>query len=203
MCPTRSSLIFVLNPSPSNTLYSRLRALPNRLTGHFLTLCVTFVLIPINVWADDYDDVANLVRNGRQTEALQRIEQVTATRPRDPQMRFFRGMIEREMGQTSKSLATFLALTQDYPELPEPHNNLAVIYAAQNELDKALASLQSALRNNPNYATAHENLGDVYVRLAAAAYRNAQQFGPANPVLALKIANLTSNLTAPAQGTQK
>lgn len=150
-----------------------------------------------SVWADDYDDVANLMRNGRPTEALQRINQVMATRPRDPQMRFFKGMIERESGQTSQALETFLTLTQDYPELPEPHNNLAVIYAVQNELDKARASLENALRNNPNYAIAHENLGDLYLRLAAMAYQNAQKLGPGGPALNLKI----TNLTALAQGT--
>lgn len=176
-----------------------------------MALWVVGLLGHANVWADDYDDVANLVRNGRPTEALQRIDQVMATRPRDPQMRFFKGMIEREMGQTTQAMATFLALTQDYPELPEPHNNLAVIYAAQNELDKALASLQNALRNNPNYATAHENLGDVYLRLAAAAYRSAQQFGAGSPALTQKMTNLIANPmtnpitnpNSPAQGTPK
>lgn len=156
-----------------------------------------------SVWADDYDDVATLMRNGRASEALQRIDQVMATRPRDPQMRFFKGMIEREAGQTSQALATFLALTQDYPELPEPHNNLAVIYAAQNELGKARASLENALRNNPNYAIAHENLGDLYVRLAAAAYQSALKLGQPSPALNLKITHLAAFAQSTTPGTSR
>ena len=194
-------------PSPINRLLESPSAVWSALLGSLpmwaLALGVATLLGHANARADDYDDVATLVRNGRQTEALQRIEQVMATRPRDPQMRFFKGMIEREMGQTSQALATFLALTQDYPELPEPHNNLAVIYAAQNELAKARASLENALRNNPNYATAHENLGDVYARLAAASYLSAQQFGAESPALTQKMTHLITNLAAPAQGTPK
>jgi tetratricopeptide (TPR) repeat protein len=142
-------------------------------------------------WADDYEDVAQLMRNGRGADAMARIQQFLLTRPRDPQMRFSKGLIERDSGKSAEAIATFLALTQDYPELPEAHNNLAVLYAAQNELDKARLALEAAVRNNPQFGIALENLGDVHLRLAAQAYDRARstdvtQSGPARKLQLLQ-----------------
>jgi tetratricopeptide (TPR) repeat protein len=39
----------------------------------------------------------------------------------------------------------FTKLTDDYPELPEPYNNLAVLYAAAGQYDKARAALEMAI----------------------------------------------------------
>ena len=118
------------------------------------------------------------MRSGQTTQALAKIEQQLITRPRDPQMRFFKGLIQRDTGKQTEAIATFTALTQEYPELPEPYNNLAVLYAAQNQFERALAALEMALKNNPQYAVAHENMGDVYARLAAQAYEKARQIDP-------------------------
>ena len=82
-------------------------------------------------------------------------------------MRFLRGVILTEQGKQAEAIAAFTQLTQDFPELPEPYNNLAALYAAQSQFDKARAALEMAIKLNPSYATAHENLGDVYARLAA------------------------------------
>lgn len=149
---------------------------------------VLLALLPVlPVLADDYDDVSALMRSGRMADATVLADKYLSNRPQDPQMRFLKGMIQRETGKQSEALATFLALAQEFPELPEPHNNLAVLYAANNEFDKARASLEMAVRTNPDYATAHENLGDVYARLAASAYARAQQLDGANAALAPKI----------------
>ena len=74
--------------------------------------------------------------------------------------------------------------------MPEPYNNLAVIYASQNELEKARAALDMALRNNPSYTIAHENLGDILTRLALQAYQRAQQWGGGSRNLSTKIETL-------------
>jgi tetratricopeptide (TPR) repeat protein len=89
------------------------------------------------------------------------------------------GTAQVAAGQTEEAIATFTLLTEDYPELPEPYNNLAVIYAGQNRLDQARNALEMAVRNNPNYAVAHENLGDIYTRLAQQSYTRSQ--GRATP----------------------
>ena len=117
-------------------------------------------------FADDYGDVTRLMRSGKLAEALLKADQYLAAKPRDPQMRFLKGVLQSEAGRKAEAIETFTGLTQEYPELPEPYNNLAVLYAGQSEFDKARAALESAIRTNPGYATAHENLGDIYAQLA-------------------------------------
>ncbi|MDP3699930.1 MAG: tetratricopeptide repeat protein [Hylemonella sp.] len=125
--------------------------------------------------ADDYSDVAQLLRDGKLVEAQSRVERHLAAKPRDPQMRLYKGVIQRESGRPAEAMATFTRLSEDHPELPEPYNNLAVIHAAQGQYDKARIALEKALRTHPSYATAHENLADVYARLASQAYSKALQ----------------------------
>ncbi len=125
--------------------------------------------------ADDYSDVAQLLREGKLAEAQTRVDRHLAAKPRDPQMRLFKGVIQRESGRPADAITTFTRLSEDHPELPEPYNNLAVIHAAQGQYDKARVALEKALRTNPSYATAHENLADVYARLASQAYSKALQ----------------------------
>ena len=118
----------------------------------------------------------------RPTEALAKADAYIAGKPRDPQMRFLRGVILTEQGKQAEAIAAFTQLTQDFPELPEPYNNLAVLYAAQSQFDKARAALEMAIKLNPDYATAHENLGDVYARLAGPVLRpRAATRQPATP----------------------
>jgi tetratricopeptide (TPR) repeat protein len=78
-------------------------------------------------------------------------------------------------------MATLQTLSQSFPELPEPHNNLAALLARQNRYAEALVSLQAAIRARPDYATALENLGDVYLALAIEAYQNANRAMPSQP----------------------
>ena len=162
---------------PSNALYKSLRWLV--LAG----ACVT-----LSAYADDYGDVSQLVRTSKFSEALARVDSYLANKPADPQMRFFKGVIQRNLGKTAEAITTFTQLTQDYPELPEPYNNLAVLYAAQGQYDKARTALEMAIRTNPSYATAHENLGDVYARLASQAYNKALQLDGNNAVVPPKLA---------------
>jgi len=149
--------------------------------------------------ADDYADVAQLVRNGKTSEAMAKVDQYLSAKPRDPQMRFLKGVIQRDTGKTSEAINTFTRLTEDYPELPEPYNNLAVLYAGQNQFDKARTALEMAIRTNPSYTTAHENLGDVYAKLASQAYGKALQLDANNPAVPPKLA-LIRELFNPASG---
>lgn len=138
--------------------------------------------------ADDYADVNQLLRQGKAAEALAKADAYIAGKPRDPQMRFLRGVILTEQGKTTDATTAFVQLTQDFPELPEPYNNLAALYAQQSKFDLARDALENAIRLNPNYATAHENLGDVYARLAAQSYAKAQQLASTNASAAPKLA---------------
>ena len=170
-----------------------------RLTGGILPAVLALVLLGASpARADDYDEVGALMRSGRMEDALRQADAYLTNRPRDPQMRFLKGMIQRDTAKLDEAMQSFKSLTEEFPELPEPHNNLAVLYAARNEIDKARASLEMAVRANANYATAHENLGDVYARLAANAYLRAQQLGGANNLLEPKIKSLQQIIGSPA-----
>jgi ketosteroid isomerase-like protein len=148
-------------------------------------------------WADEASDVTQLLRAGKSSEALARVDQALTAKPGDPRLRFLKGVVLTEMGKTADAINVFVKLTEDYPELPEPYNNLAVLYAAQNQYDKARAALEMAIRTNPSYATAHENLGDVYARLASQAYSKALQLDASNTAVQPKLA-LIRELFAPA-----
>lgn len=157
---------------------------------------------PAMAQADEYAEVNRLVRAGQLNEALGKVDQYLTAKPRDPQMRFLKGVIQTESGKPSDAIATFSKLTEDYPELPEPYNNLAVLYAGQSQFDKARAALEMAIRTNPSYATAHENLGDVYAKLASQAYSKALQLDAGNTGVAPKLSlirNLFSTQTTSAQ----
>ena len=166
-----------------------------------LTLSATLVIF--QAYADEYADVSQLVRGGKLSEALSKADQYLASKPRDPQMRFLKGVIQRDSGKTSDAIATFTRLTEDYPELPEPYNNLAVLYAGQSQFDKARTALEMAIRTNPSYATAHENLGDVYAKLASQAYNKALQLDAANPAVPPKLALIRELFTPTGAKNQR
>jgi Flp pilus assembly protein TadD len=153
--------------------------------------------LPLLAQADEYGDVNQLLRSGKHAEALAKADQYLAAKPRDPQMRFLKGVAQTEAGRTADAIATFTQMTADYPELPEPYNNLAVLYAGQSDFDKARIALESAVRANPSYAIAHENLGDVYAKLAAVSYSRAQQLDARNTTAPPKLALVRQLFTAP------
>ena len=185
--------------SASNNIF----ALASSITSAALkVMLVAVVLTAGTAYADDYADVNILVRAGRLAEALTKADQYLAAKPRDPQMRFIKGVIQTEAGKPADAIATFTQITQDYPELPEPYNNLAVLYAGQSQFDKARAALEMAIRTNPSYATAHENLGDVYAKLASQAYSKALQLDSGNTGVQPKLA-LIRTLFAPDAKGQK
>ena len=147
--------------------------------------------------ADEYAEVSQLVRGGKLAEAQIRADQYLVGQPRDPQMRFIKGVIQRDSGKSADAVATFTRLTEDYPELPEPYNNLAVLYAGQGQFDKARSALEMAIRTNPSYATAHENLGDIYAKLASQAYNKALQLDSGNQAVPPKLALIREIFSTP------
>ena len=150
-------------------------------------------------FADDYAPVSELLRNGQLADAMLKADQYLAKNPRDPQMRFLKGLIQQDSGQQAQAVDTYTRLTEEYPELPEPHNNVAVLYAAQGQYDRARLALEMATRTSPRYAVAHENLGDVYARLAGQAYGQALLLEPGNAALAPKLALIRQLFAASAQ----
>ena len=165
--------------NPSRTLMKQVRRTLPRLL-RLLALTALVGTGAAQAQANDYAEITQLLKAGKAAEALTKADQRLSATPRDPQLRFLKGVAQAESGKPADAVATFTKLTEDYPELPEPYNNLAVLYANQNQLDKARTALEMAIRTNPSYATAHENLGDIYAKLASQAYNKALQLDAAN-----------------------
>jgi Flp pilus assembly protein TadD len=130
-----------------------------------------------------HEEVARLLRAGQPAEALRQADELLVGRQNDAQLRFLKGVAQSQSGATEAAQESFTSLTQDYPELPEPYNNLAVLHAGAGRLEPARTALETAIRLSPGYATAYQNLGDVYARLAAKAWQRALELEPANPAL--------------------
>lgn len=145
-----------------------------------LPVAVAQTTPPAKTQSSDYQEATALFRQGQLDRAMERVDAWLKARPKDARGRFLRGMILTQQKKTDEAIRTYIDLTQDFPELPEPYNNLAVIYAAQGEYDKARVLLETAVRAMPSFAAAHENLGDIYARLAAVSYEKAVKLDTAN-----------------------
>lgn len=150
------------------------------------------LLLAVPAFADEAADVSKMMHAGQLNEALSRADAFLAQKPGDAQMRFLKGLILTEQNKSTEAIAIFAKLTEDYPALPEPYNNLAVLYAAAGQYDKARAALEMAIKTNPSYATAYENLGDVHAKLASQAYDKALQLDSSNSGAKAKLTLLHS-----------
>ena len=148
--------------------------------------CIMLAAAP--VLADEVQEINQQYRSGNLTGALTRANAYLAKNPKDAQTRFLKGLILADQGKTNDAIAVFTSLTEDYPELPEPYNNLAVLYASQNKYAEAKNALEMAIRTHPSYATAHENLGDVYAKMASIAYDKALALDNKNTAAQTKLA---------------
>jgi Flp pilus assembly protein TadD len=146
-------------------------------------------------------EIAALVQAGKSEDAVKRADKYLADKPRDLQVRFLRAVALVDLGRKKEATDALMQLTQDFPELPEPYNNLAVLAAADGGLEKAEHLLQQAIAAQPNYITAQENLGDLYVAMAAAAFERASRLDPANAVLKTKL-SLARDLTTKLKATR-
>ena len=130
--------------------------------------------------AEDTKDATKLYQQGKLDQALSKVNSALTQQPKDAQGRFLKGLILTEQKKGADAIQVFTSLTEDYPELPEPYNNLAVLYANQGNYDKAKAALELAIHTHPSYATAYENLGDIYAQLARRSYDKALQLDKGN-----------------------
>jgi len=158
--------------------------------------------------ADELQDINKLYKQGQSDKALERLESYLTSRPKDAQGpkiaqgRFLKGLILAEQGKNAEAIQIFTKLTEEYPELPEPYNNLAVLYASQGQYDKARHALEMAISTHPSYATAHENLGDIYAKMASQAYDKALQLDKGNVTAQTKLALIKELFSASGKTTR-
>lgn len=170
---------------------------------HFAAACLVILLnslVTAHAVTDDYQDARRLFTQGNYGPALDRVDAILSKQPKDARARFLKGLILTEQGKPDEAIGVFTALTQDFPELPEPYNNLAVLYAAKGQDDKARKALEMAIRTHPSYATAHENLGDLYAKMAREAYDKALQLDSTNTSAKTKLALVKELFSTKAGG---
>jgi tetratricopeptide (TPR) repeat protein len=166
-----------------------------RISTIFIALsCTLLVTFAQPARADELQDISKLYKQGQLDKAMERLDSFLNSRPKDAQGpkiaqgRFLKGLILAEQGKNTEAIQVFTRLTEEYPELPEPYNNLAVLYASQGQYDKARHALEMAINTHPSYATAHENLGDIYAKMASQAYDKALQLDKSNITAQTKLA---------------
>lgn len=174
--------------------FSRFSPLCHGIVALLLTCCAAATA------ADEIADIGKLLKGGQLEQASQRVDALLAAKPRDAQGQFLKGLILTEQNKTTEAIAAFTRLTELYPELPEPYNNLAVLYAGLGQYERARQALEMAIRTHPSYATAHENLGDVYAKLASQAYDKALQLDSNNPTAQTKLALVRDLIGSGARG---
>ena len=173
------------------------------LTRFSLAFLATLLLpTPAFAAAPSVQDANQAFRQGNNQAALEKVNAFLVANPKDAQGRFLKGLVLTEMNRYADAIKVFTGLTEDFPELPEPYNNLAVLYAAQADYERAKNSLEMAIRTHPSYATAHENLGDIYAKMASQAYDKALQLDKSNTSAQTKLA-LIRDLFSPTPRTQE
>lgn len=154
------------------------------------------------VHADDLAEASKLFKQGQPSQAMDKVNDYLIDNPKDAQARFLKGLILTEQGKSGDAIKIFSALTNDYPDLPEPYNNLAVLYASQGQYDKAKMLLERAISTHPSYATAHENLGDIYAKMASQAYDRALQLDHGNATTQTKLAMIQNLFAGTARNSE-
>lgn len=107
-------------------------------------------------------------------QARQAVLAVSTAPGTDVQLMFQHARALALNGQTQEAKAIYINLTERFPELIQPWNNLAVLYANEGDIVKAEEALQTALLGNPNNANAKYNLAKIQQVVADAAKTQKQ-----------------------------
>ena len=170
----------------------------------FLLLAV-LTLAPL-AHADEFGELRALLARGDAAAALPRLEKANTADPRDVQMRFLLGVALMDLQRDDDALAHFGRMAQDYPELPDPQNNIALLHARAGRLEQARQALETALRNDPTHRAARTNLGQVHLLLAVQAWEMAAAEGPLDTALLRRLeavrALLVATPAAPGQAAR-
>lgn len=152
----------------------------NKLNKRIASLCLAAMTLSTAAaaMAGEAEDVGALLQSGRYQEALDKIDALPRESRDLPQLRLYRGMSLMALDKRSEALRSFEALAGEYPDMPEPFNNMAVIQAANGRYHEARVLLEKALRADARYSVAQENIGDVYIKLANQTYARLRTLDP-------------------------
>ncbi|WP_286237166.1 tetratricopeptide repeat protein [Neptuniibacter halophilus] len=137
---------------------------------------------------DSSKGILQLSQDGQHQAALTAVEQRLQTQPDDYPSLFLKAVVLQNMGATAEAKPLLEGMLQQFPNQPEPYNNLALIYAEEGDLARAISTLQQAFMTHPSYARVQQNLKEIYATMASQAYSKAldlQQASAAGPHLAM------------------
>lgn len=160
-------------------------------------LAIVMLHAPAAMPATGIEQIQELIAEERLDEALRLTNNELRRDEADVNYQFMKGLILIRLNRLEQAVDVFTDITDSHPELPEPYNNLAVIYAALGDLDKARQALQEAINTHPSYATAHENIGDIYAKLASEAYNQALQLDQENVTAKAKLSLINDLFSVP------
>jgi len=170
-----------MKQTAKKTLNSSAQSSTNKTTklGTFLVGLGVTLITSVTSYAD-IDVARSYLDQGKYEQALLELDGDIATNPQDPEARFIKGVVLQALKRNDAAIEVYAELARDFPELPEPYNNLAVLWADKKEFNKAEDALRAAIKTNKSYATAYENLGDLFAQRASIAYGDALALEPPN-----------------------
>ena len=167
----------------------------------FLAISLSYGLLTTAAFAD-VNTAKSLIQDGRLDAALVELNKEVSIKPDNAEARFLKGVALQALNRNDEAIEVYSDLAKDFPELPEPYNNLAVLFAEKSEFDKAEDALRAAIKTNKSYSTAYENLGDIYAQRASIAYNDALNLSPANrDAVKVKLSMIDNILLPPAART--
>ena len=146
----------------------------------FLTAIAAVMMIISFHCKADIKLINKLIEDKNYEQAQIEINALLKSDSDNPQLLFINGVLLSESNKVDEAIKVFESLTKTHPNLPEPYNNLAVLYAQQGDFPKAKHALEQSIKTHPSYATAHINLGDLYTRMASESYNQALQIDGSN-----------------------
>jgi len=165
----------------------------NKTINYLLTIMACFFLLSSlpSFAQNKIEEIKLLLKNGKYNHAEILINNSNEDNLNDPELLFYKGINETNLGKKNQAIDTFRDLTERFPELPEPFNNLAVLYAEKAQYRLAKEILEQAIKTNPSYLTAHINLGDIYTKMASEAYNKALEIDKSNNIAITKLSMIT------------
>ena len=177
--------------------------LPAAIRRGGLTLLAALALLATPAHADEFGELRALLALGEAATALPRLEKASADAPRDVQMRFLLGVALMDLQRDDVALAHFGRMAQDYPELPDPLNNIALLHARGGRLELAREALETALRNDPSHRAARTNLGQVHLVLAVHAWDLVAAAGEPDDALMRRLVAVRALLLAAPEAPRR
>ncbi|MGB6241093.1 MAG: tetratricopeptide repeat protein [Castellaniella sp.] len=124
--------------------------------------------------------IAALIDGGHAQDALDLIQKRESARAADApigadvQLEYQKARALAALGRHDQAQSLWRSMTENYPELPEPWNALAIEHVRQGQLQLALNALNMALASDPSFAPALENRGHVQMALAQESFAKAR-----------------------------